>query len=439
MHAAPLRRPAVLAGGLALAAVTATASLAAAGETEPTVPRNEQVALVNETGEQPQQTKSHVNGTAQVASHRGGYVVFSTDAALVPWDDNGTDDVYLRSRPDGATILVSGRKGHAGNDASFEPTISDNGRYVAYSTWSTDLAKGTGSKAVDVVVRDMQGEKAVLVSQTSKGKPGTRNSFFPVISGNGRHVSFQTFSRLAGKDQDKKEDVYIRDLRNGTTKQVSLLPGADRDVRGPVLNGDVSDDGRHVTFGNDQMLWMRDMKAGETIRFHHEPATAPCNEGASGSAGRPVISGNGQYVAFSSCSTDLVGDSGIADIFRLDLAKSKLERVTQGNGHSYLPSLSRSGRYLGFGSEASNLVAGDDEGQPDAFRKDLTSGEVLRASQGPDGAGGNSWNATAGAAISGDGHALVYQSYSQNLVAGDESDYEEVFFWTDGYLPPDEG
>ena len=434
MNAATLRRPAILAGGLALAAVTATAPFAAAGDEEPTGPHNEQVALVNETGAQPGDgTKSHINGTAQVTSYNGGYVVFSTDAALVPWDDNDTDDVYLRSRPDGVTVLVSGKGQTVGNDASFEPTISDDGRFVAYSTFSTNLAKKTGSEAVDVVVRDMQGQKTVLVSQSTAGKAGKRNSFFPVISGNGRHVSFQTFSQLGKKDQDRKEDVYVRDLKKATTRQASLLPGASSDVRGSVLNGDISDNGRRVTFGNAEMLWMRDMKAGRTIRFHHEPTSAPCQPFPDlASAGRPVISGDGKYAAFSTCAADLAGDGAdFTDIFRIDLATGEIERLTEGNGHSYLPSLSRDGRYLGFGSEASDLVEGDDEGQPDAFRMDLATGEVLRASQGPDGAGGNSLNATTGAAISGDGHSLVYPSYSQNLVAGDISDWEEVFFWHD--------
>lgn len=431
MNAATLRRPAVLAGGLALAAVTATAPFAAAGETGPTGPHNEQVALVTETGAQPGgTTKSKINGTAQVSSYNGGYVVFSTDAALVPWDDNGTDDVYLRSRPDGTTVLVSARNDVPGNDASFEPTISDNGRYVAFTTLSTNLAKGTGGRALDVVVRDLQTDDGtVLVSRSTQGKPGARNSFFPVLSGNGRHVSFQTFSRLGAKDQDEKEDVYVRNLAAGTTRQVSLLPGPGGDVRGGVLNGDVSDTGRYVTFGNSEMLWLRDMRAGETIRFHHEPATAPCNDGRAGSAGRPVLSGDGRYAAFSSCATDLVGDSGVAQVFRILLATGEVEQVTDGNAHSFLPSLSRDGRYVGLGSDASDLVEGDDEGQPDAFRVDLQTGEVLRASQGPDGAGGDNWSATTGAAISGDGHHLVYTSYAQNLVAGDESDYEEAFLW----------
>ena len=423
MHTHAHRRAGAIAV-LSLAALAATFPAHAAS-----APHNEQVALVNETGAQPQETKSHVNGTAQVTTGNGGLVVFSTDAALVPWDDNGTEDVYLRSRSDSTTVLVSGKRGRAGNDASFEPTISADGRYVAYTTAATDLARRTGGEALDVVVRDMQSEQTRLVSQSTSETPGTRNSFFPVISGNGRHVSFQTFSRLGTKDRDRAEDVYVRDLVAGTTRQVSLLPGAGRDVRVGVLNGDVSDTGRWITFGNSEMLWVRDMKAGRTLRFHHEPATAPCNDGAAGSAGRPVVSGDGRYLAFSSCSTDLVGDRGIAQIFRVERATGEIAQVTKGDGHSYLPSLSRTGRYLGFGSEATDLVAGDDEGMPDAFRADLGNGEVLRASEGPVGAGGNSWSATVGAAISGDGQHLVYQSYADNLVAGDESDYEEVFLW----------
>ena len=420
------------AGGLAMAAVVATTTAATAGEDEHPHPHVEQVALVNETGAQPPAPfKSHINGTAQVTSANGGLVVFSTDAALVPWDTNGVEDVYLRSRGDEFTILVSQRNGRAGNDASNEPTISNNGRYVAYTTLATNLARGTGGDNRDVVVRDMQSDTTVLVSRHANGEPARRNSFFPVFSGNGKFVSFQSFARLGGRDDDRTEDVYVRDLVNRTTRQVSLLPGADRDVRGPVLNGDVSDTGRYITFGNNVMLWFRDMRTGESYRFHHEPDSAPCNDGAAGSAGRPVISGDGGYVAFSSCATDLVGESGIAHIFVLDLERQKLTRATRGNGHSYLPALSTTGRYLSFGSEADNLVEGDDEGQPDAFRLDRASGQVVRVSQGPDGTGGNSWNGTVGVAISGDGHKVVYQSYSQNLVAGDESDYEEVFLWHD--------
>ena len=425
------RRSAVVISGLAVAAVAALAPTATAGTAAATTAHNEQVALVNETDAQPVDTKSHLNGTAQVASYDGSSVVFSTTAALVPSDTNGTDDVYLRT--DGITILVSARGETIGNDSSFEPTISDDGRFVAFTTAATNLIgkKDTNKHVLDVVVRDMYAPKITLVSQSSAGFQRGQNSFFPVISGNGRAVSFQTYGAFGRKDDDNKEDVYVRYLRKGVTKQASLLPGPGGDVRGPVGNGDISDDGHKVVWGNSEMLWMRDLSSGETIRFWHERAGgAPCSGFPAGTAGRPVISGDGRFAAFSSCGTDLPGDNETGGVYRIDLTTGKLRTVAVGSdGNSYLPSLSRTGRYVGFGSEASDLVAGDTEGQPDAFVADLRSRTITRASQNTDGVGGNSWNATTSAAISGDGHTLVYTSYSDNLVAGDLYNYEEAFAW----------
>lgn len=428
------RRPAMVASGLAaLAAVAAIAPASAATTRDDGDPTsgNRQVALVNETNAQPPGTKSKLNGTANVTSYDGSTVVFSTEAALVPSDTNQTDDVYLRD--DGTTVLVSSRRQKPGNDASFEPTISDDGRYVAFTTAATNLtgARDTNGHTLDVVVKDMQTDTITLVSQSTAGFQRAKNSFFPVISGNGRHVAFQTFGVFSRLEDDRHEDVYVRDTRRGTTKQASLLPGAGRDVRGGVLVGDVSDDGRIVTFGDNRRLWARDMRAKETVRFWQEPGSAPCQPFPIGSAGRPVVSGNGKYVAFSSCAEDLPGSHDFTQVVRIALATGEIDVLTAGNGHSFLPSLSRSGRFVGFGSEASDLVAGDTEGQPDAFRFDTETGEVQRSSQGPDGAGGNSLSATSHVAISGDGHSLAYTSYSDNLVVGDESDYEEAFVWRD--------
>lgn len=173
------------------------------------------------------------------------------------------------------------------------------------------------------------------------------------------------------------------------------------------------------------------MKRAETVRFWAEPTGAPCQDFEAGSAGRPVVSGNGEFVAFSTCAADFAGSEAGTRIVRMALATGEPEVVVAGNSHSYLPSLSRDGRFVGFGSDATDLVAGDDEGQPDAFRLDVETGDVVRASQGPDGAGGGSWSATSNVSISGDGHTLAYTSYADNLVAGDVYDYEEAFVWRD--------
>ena len=427
----PMRTRAQLVAGLGglAALVVGAAAPAAAQQLAADPPRNEQVALANETGVQPEH-KSHLNGTAQVASHDGQFVVFSTDAALVPGDTNGTDDVYLRDAGDDITVLVSSRSGTAGNDASFEPTISADGRYVAFTTWATNLTRDTNGSTLDVVVKDMQTDEVELVSVTSREKQRDRNSFFPVISDDGSAVSFQTFARLGRKDDDRTEDVYVRDLRRGVTRQGSLLPGGNGDVRGPVLNGDLSGDGSVVVFGNANNLWARNVRTGDTIRFHQETDAPPCQPFPMGSAGRPVISGDGRFAAFASCATDLPGEDGqYTDVYRINLMNGRIVRAHRsGDGNSYLPSLSRTGRFVGFGSEASNLVPGDDAG-PDAFVADIRERTVTRASQAPDGSAGNSLSATTDVSISGNGRALAYVSYADNLVEGDSFDLPEVFVW----------
>jgi Tol biopolymer transport system component len=423
-------RPVAAAAGLTLAAL---AALAVTGPSYAGTPaHNEQVVLANETNTQAD-AKSSISGTGQVASYDGRFVVFSTAAPLVAIDTNGTDDVYLRDTTDGITILVSQKNGHPGNDASFEPTISDDGRYVAFTTWATNLFKDQNGATLDVGVKDLFGDKTRLVSMSTSGRQYHKNSFAPVISGDGSRVSFQSFAPFGSKDQDKREDVYVRDVAQHWTKQASLTPRG-QDVRPSILNGDISDNGSLVTFGDANDLWVRNVDKGTTVRFWHEPDTAPCSGFPIGSAGRPVISGNGAYVAFSSCATKLPGPATHGQVYRMKLGTGDITLVTRaakaGNGDSFLPSLSRSGRFVGFGSDASNLAGGVDTGtNTDAFVADLKQGTIVRASQASDGTEGNSWSASTGAAISGDGHTLVYESYATNLVAADQFDWEEVLAW----------
>jgi Tol biopolymer transport system component len=391
----------------------------------------EQVALVDGTGEQLPFTSS-LNGTANVVSYDGRYTAFSTEAPLVAEDTNATEDVYVRDREAGTTTLVSVRSnGVLGNDYSFEPTISDDGRYVAFTTWATTLVRDRNGSDLDVLVKDLETGTLSRVSVTSDDRQAKGNSFFPVISGDGRSVAFQTYARLGGKDEDRTEDVYVRDLDAGTTRQGSLQPD-DRDIRGPLGVGDLSDDGSKVTFGNDHMAWVRNVATGRTKRIWQEPTPAPCQDWPdAGSLGRVAISGDGRFAAFASCATDLPGENGDAtDVYVIRLRDGEITRAhAKGDAHSYLPSLSRTGRYVGFGSDASNLVAGDDEGQPDAFVVDRRTGEVVRASEGPDGSGGASYSGANHVAISGDGQSLAFQSYSQNLVVGDAYDGREAFVW----------
>lgn len=98
------------------------------------------------------------------------FVVFSTAAPLVTSDANEIDDDYLRATIDNITILVSTKHGRLGNNHSFEPTMSADGRYTAWTTLATNLTRDTNGIALDVVVKDMYTDKIQAVSIGSDDK-----------------------------------------------------------------------------------------------------------------------------------------------------------------------------------------------------------------------------------------------------------------------------
>ena len=398
-----------------------------------------QVAVHATTGEHAH-SKSYANGSAQVASEDGRYVVFSTDAPLVDEDANGLSDVYLRDTVEGRTVLLSqSYYGKVGNGDSFEPTISAMGETVAFTTSATNLVTGARDRNGEVLdvgavqLQDGVGDIVGRISARSDGTQAQRNSFFPVVSGDGLVVAFQTFGRLGPKDADRREDVYVRSLKSGRTTQVSLTD-RDRDIRANVLVGDIAHWGRFVTFGNDHDVWVRDLGTGTTRRVWHEDDD-PSQPFPAGSVGRPVISGDGRFLAFTTMSTAVLkGERGhLSDVFRVNLVTGKVRRVSvdarggQADGHSFIPSLSFTGRHVGFSSFAGDLVEGDASGS-DVFVRDMRSGSTYLASHGLDGPA-NGESGRSAVAISDDGRTLVYETYATNLVAGDTVDQAEVVAW----------
>jgi len=430
-----------LAAGTTAFALAATVgpALAVGTTARSSVGTNVRVALHATTGEQAP-SKSYANGSAQVASQDGRYVVLSTDSPLVAKDTNGLTDVYLRDAVEGRTVLISqSYYGKIGNGDSFEPTISATGETIAFTTSATNLVTGArdrNGEVLDVVavqVQDGAGDIVGRISARNDGTQAKRNSFFPVVSGDGLVVAFQTFGRLGPKDTDRREDVYVRSLKSGRTAQASLN-ARDRDVAAGVLVGDIAHWGRYVTFGNDHDVWVRDVGAGTTRRVWHE-GDDPAQPFPAGSVGRPVISGDGRFMAFTTMSTAVVaGERGhLSDVFRVNLSTGQVRRVSvdeqgrQPDGHSFIPSLSFTGRHVGFSSFAGDLVPGDAPGS-DVFVRDMRTGTTYFASHGLDGPA-NGESGRSAVAISDDGRTLVYETYATNLVEGDTVDQAEVVAW----------
>ena len=380
-------------------------------------------------------SKSTIGAATQVSSAGGRYVVFSTEAPLVPRDTNDLDDVYLRDMAAGRTRLVSiGSDGSLGDNFSSEPSISADGRYVAFTTWASTLVPNdSDGESLDVVVKDMTTSELAVVSRVPGSDVSRLNSFRPVISGDGRYVAFQSYERFSRLDDDRREDVYRHDLATGRSTLVSVGRGGGN-LRQSVLVGGISHNGQHITFGHDNSAWVRDVKQQGSVRFWHEPDDEQI---PSGTVGRPAISGNGNFVAFSTRNRFVVdGDSGQnVDVYRLNLDNGRFHSVSVGRGgddanhDSFAPTLSYSGRFVGFLSYASNLVSGDENRYHDAFRRDMRTGSTVLVSRGLDGPANERSGRSNTVSVSPDGQQVVFDSYATNLGPSDANGAQDVYQW----------
>jgi archaellum component FlaF (FlaF/FlaG flagellin family) len=229
------------------------------------------------------------------------------------------------------TVRVSvDSHGAQGNAASglYGVSVSADGRYVAFESVSDNLVPGDTNGVDDVFVRDRQSGQTERVSVDSSGVQGNGRSNFPSISADGRYVAFWSLAdNLVSGDTNGAYDVFVHDRQSGQTERVSV------DSSGAQANN---------------------------------------------SSFNPSISGDGRYVAFQSYADDLVpGDTnGFADVFVHDRQSHWTERVSvdssgvQGDGHSYLPSISADGRHVAFLSAADDLVPGDTNAGVDSFLRD---------------------------------------------------------------------
>ena len=190
-------------------------------------------------------------GTDFALSPDGRFVAFFSAASdLVATDTNGVDDVFVRDLQTGTTALVSvNRAGtNSGNGVSFDPVLSTDGRFVAFSSSATDLVATDTNGQNDVFVRDLQAGTTKLVSVNQAGtNSGNGLSLDPRISANGRFVAFSSRANdLVATDTN--DDVFVRDLQTGTTTLASVnRTGTDGGNDGSGYSV-LSADGRFVLF-----------------------------------------------------------------------------------------------------------------------------------------------------------------------------------------------
>lgn len=371
----------------------------------------------------------------------GRYVAYTSWAGnIVPGDDYVDGDVFVTDRQTDVTTVMTVGQGFVMGGALEKVDISDNGRYVAFAGDSPYLEEDDNGR-FDVFVRDRQTNTTTLVSVNSAGEQGDLSSYNPSLSGDGNLVAFVSGARnLVPGDTNDMTDAFVHNRTTGVTTRVSLTAGG-AEATWDVGQIDIAAAGRFVVMSTYAALtpdvdngyddvYVRDLQTGalELISRAYDGSAA---NGGSQSA---VISSDGRYVAFESWADNLVVDDGdgySSDVFLYDRQTDQMTLVSRGYdggvtyGHSERPTISHDGRYVGFNSYADNLVAGDNNYTTDVFVYDRVNGAIGRASVN---AAGQEGNATSGgAALSGDGTKVAFGSYADNLVPGDTYGFRDVF------------
>jgi Tol biopolymer transport system component len=306
----------------------------------------------------------------------------SADGRFVVFESVVGRGIYVRDRLTGTTELVSvNSDGQSGNGRSYQPAISANGRFVVFTSKATNFVAGDTNNLQDVYLHDRRTGITERISIGPGGKQASRPSFQPVVTNDGRFVAFYSAAKqLVANDTNDSDDVFVRDRTAGVTERVSVASdGSQIAYSGyPAISGA----GRFVTFASGATnvvpgdpysvggVYVRDRLNGTTKRISADPR-----------GGMSSITPDGRFVAFEGSAPN-----GMLGVFLYDrwTRSTKLASVgvngelgdaasgdSDGDPWVFAPTVSADGRFVAFQSYATNLVPADTNNRPDVFVRDL--------------------------------------------------------------------
>lgn len=408
---------------------------------------------------------SHASGSAltggdldsiEPAISADGKVIayYSCASNLIPgFVNNGPEsrgdcyNIYHYDIAGDLTRLVSHVNGSSATGAGYSaayPTISANGRFVAYGSCASDLIPGfvqTGQ--CDVYRFDVTTQQNRLVSHASDSATTGGNgglTDYPVISANGRFVAYGSCAKnlVAGYAGDTC-DIYHYDADNDLTRLVSHAIGPATNVGQGGFYPAMSANGAFVTYHSQGQSLVAGYSGEFTDVFHYDVAndvtrlvSRAKNSTASGANHQsilPVINADGQFVAFNSCATNLVEEQSIgsnclrSNVYHYSVSSDTVRLVSHASGSALIPGngssraavISADGQLIAFRSCADNLLPGYSGESCDIYRHDLSSDLTQLASHGSnaDTVGGNDDSDIPG--ISADGKVITFNSAATNL------------------------
>ncbi|MEU7191125.1 hypothetical protein [Streptomyces sp. NPDC045369] len=439
------RRLAAVTGVCALAALLPATT--AGARTAP--PSDTERASVTAEGAQ-----ANGGSSGSAISADGRYVAFDSDASdLVPGDTNGQSDVFVKDLRTGTV-----QRGNVASDGtqagswSSTPSLSADGRYVAFASDAADLVPGDTNADTDIFVHDRRTGRTESVTLDGRPPQGKQGAQAPVISANGRYVAFASSREdLVPGDTNGAQDIFVRDRRTGSVTRVSVSVTGGEQATGPSANPVISYDGRKVGFiSKAANLPPKSTRAARPEAdprrphsypfFLHDLDTGRTSVASLSSAGETVgawnasLSPDGRHAVFSSQYGEVVPGhpTGRPDLFVRDLVKGTTEQMSLTHdgkqplsGSSGLGVLSADNRRLYFQSSSPDLVPGDTNDAQDVFVRDMRTGTVERASVAADGTQALAWSSNA--STDARGRLVAFDSDAANLVPGDTNRVSDVF------------
>ena len=330
----------------------------------------------------------------------GRYVVFASTATnLVLGDTNGAKDIFMYDNQTGDTTRVNVGPGgvQAASFGSSNPDISADGNWIVYESPASNLVASDSNGTSDIFRYDRVNAVTTRINLSTSGLQAKfGQSITPTISGDGRYIAYVSFATTlldvtypippeVGVDTNANWDVFVYDAVLATTTRISVDNEGDQvDFGG--FNPDISVNGRYIVYdsattqllddgdvntANDLFLFDRQLAITSRISVDSDGNLSPTVNADSDHA---TISGDGRYVTYQSESNVLVpGDGGGTDVFVFDRIFATTTRVsvdTAGNdadSGSFNAAMSANGHYIAFESYATDLIASDLNGFVDVF------------------------------------------------------------------------
>lgn len=375
----------------------------------------------------------------------GRYVAFASRASnLVNGDTNERNDCFIRDLQTGLTerVSISSEETETNGNCAW-PAISEDGRFVVYESNASDLVPNDNNGIWDIFVRDRQAGETARISVATGNVEGNGESRLPRISADGRFVSFvSAATNLVISDTNSTYDIFVHDLQSGITSRVSVATGGT-EGNDFSQSPNISADGRYVTFSSQATnLVIGDTNSRRDIFVHDRDSgtTTRVSVASDGTQGNwnsywPSVSANGRVV-FSSDATTLVGNDTNGtkeDIFlhNLQTGVTTLVSVSSseeiGNSESQLATISADGRFVAFTSDATNLVPAANNGIEHVFLRDTLLGTTTLVSVSTGGSSGN--GSSAFPYLAADGGTVVFESAATDMVLNDTNDEADIFLY----------